>query len=110
MISKNCSIEEFVEGVKGKDSPEVIALAVEEATKADRKVMKTHKQCKTEKLRTYSRQLKRLINYHRYVVKPRFHTKTTYNLYMKYWGHPDQLADLIPPNPPVDTLDHQKTV
>jgi hypothetical protein len=39
MISKNYSIEEFVEVVKGKDSYEVIALAVEEATKADRKVV-----------------------------------------------------------------------
>jgi hypothetical protein len=110
MISKKCSVEEFVEAVKGKDSQEVIALAVEEATKADRKVMKTRKQGKTEKLQTYSRQLKRLINYHRYVVKPRFRDKTTYNLYMKYWGHLDQLPDLIPPNPPVDTLGQQKTV
>ena len=41
MISKKFDIEEFVEVVKGKDSQEVIALAVEEATKADRMVMKT---------------------------------------------------------------------
>lgn len=110
MISKKCSIDEFVEAVKGKNSQEVIALAVEEATKADRKVMKTRKQGKTEKLQTYSLQLKRLINYHRYVSKPRFHIKTTYNLYMKYWGHPDQLANLVPPNPPEDTAGHQITV
>jgi hypothetical protein len=110
MISKKYSIEAFVEAVKGKDSQEVIALAVEEATKADRKVMKTHKQGQTEKLQTYSRQLKRLINYHRYAAKPRFHIKTTYNLYMKYWGHPDQLADALPPNPPADTVISQKMV
>jgi hypothetical protein len=87
MISKKFHIEEFVEAVKGKDSQEVIALAVDEATRADRKVMKTRKQGKTEKLQTYSRQLKRLINYHRYVMKPRHRTKTTYDLYMKYWGN-----------------------
>ena len=89
MISTKCSIEEFVEAVKDKDPQEVIALAVKEATKADRKVMKTRKQGKTEKLETYSRQLKRLINYHRYAVKPCFRIKKTYNLYMKYWGEDD---------------------
>jgi hypothetical protein len=91
MISKKYSIEEFVNAVKGKDSQEVISLAVEEATKADRKVMKTRKQGKTEKLQVYSRQLKQLINYHRYVMKPRHRIKTTYNLYMKYWGNTDIL-------------------
>jgi hypothetical protein len=110
MISKKYSIEAFVEAVKGKDSQEVIALAVEEATQADRMVLKTRGQEKTEKLQTYSRQLKRLINYHRYAVKPRYHIKTTYNLYMKYWGFPDQLADTLSPVPPVNTLSHQKTV
>jgi hypothetical protein len=110
MISKKCSIEEFVETVKGKDSQEVIALAVKEATKADRLIMKQREQSKIENIQNYSHQLKRLINYHRYVVKPRFHIKTTYNLYMKYWGHPDQLVDLFPPNPPANTLGHQKIV
>jgi hypothetical protein len=109
MISKKCSIEAFVEAVKGKVSQEVIALAVEEATKADRKVMKTRKQSKTERLQTYSRQLKQLINYHRYIMKPRRRTKTTYNLYMKYWGHPDQQTDILPPNPPANPIGHQKT-
>jgi hypothetical protein len=110
MISKKFSIEAFVEAVNGKDSQEVIALAVEEATKADRKAMKTRKQDKAEKLQTYSRQLKRLINYHRYVVKPRYHIKMTYNLYMKYWGHQDQVADVFSPNPPADTVISQKMV
>lgn len=99
MISKKFHIEEFVEAVKGKDSQEVIALAIEEATRADRKVMKTRKQGKTEKLQAYSRQLKRLINYHRYVMKPRHRTKTTYNLYMKYWGNTDILDFSLPSNP-----------
>jgi hypothetical protein len=110
MISKQCSIEAFVEAVKGNASNEVIALAVDEATKADRKAMKTRKHSKTEKLQTYSGQLKQLINYHRYILKPRRRKKTTYNLYMKYWGHPDQLTDILPPNPPASTPGRQKTV
>ena len=104
MISKKFDIEEFVEVVKGKDSQEVIALAVEEATKADRMVMKTRKQGKTEKLQTYSRQLKRLINYHRYVMKPSRRTKTTYNLYMKYWGTTDLPDFSLPPKPSIEQI------
>ena len=98
MISKKFDIEEFVEAVKGKDSREVISLAVEEATGADRKVMKTRKQGKTEKLQAYSSQLKQLINYHRYVMKPRHRIKTTYNLYMKHWGNADILELSLPSN------------
>ena len=41
MISENCSIEEFVETVKDKAPWEVIALAVEEATQADRMIHRT---------------------------------------------------------------------
>jgi hypothetical protein len=92
MVSKNCSIDEFVEAVKGKSAQEVIELAVREATKADGLVLKNRKQAKTDDLQTYSRQLKRLINYHRYETKPRPHTKTTYNLYMKHWGDPERLG------------------
>ena len=110
MISKKYSIEEFVEAVKDKDSQEVIALAIEEATKADRKVMKKRKQCKIEMIQTYSHQLKRLVNYHRYAVKPRFKIKTTYNLYMKYWGDSGPLAELIPPEPDTKTMSSPKIV
>jgi hypothetical protein len=104
MISKKFSIEEFVVAVKGKDSQEVIALAVEEATKADRKLMKSREQGKTEKLQAYSRQLKRLINYHRFVVKPRFRVKTTYDLYMKYWGNTDIPEFSLPSNPSTEQI------
>lgn len=86
MISKKLSIEEFVEAVKEKNTQEVIEIAIQEATKADRLALKKRKQAKIDDLKTYSRQLRRLINYHRYVTKPRPHKKTTYNLYMKYWG------------------------
>lgn len=104
MISKKFNIEEFVEAVKGKDSQEVISLAVDEATKADRKVMKTRKQTKTERIQTYSRQLKQLINYHRYVMKPRHRIKTTYNLYMKYWGNTDLFEFSMPSNPSTEQI------
>lgn len=110
MISKNYSIEEFVEAVKGKDPQNVITLAVKEATKADRLLMKSRKQLKKENILTYSRQLKQLINYHRYVVKPRSHIKTTYNLYMKYWGASDQFTeDLLPLDPSTDKMHFRKT-
>lgn len=86
MISSACSIETFVEAVKDQDAMTVIAMAVDEATKADRLVLKNGRQGQNELLRTYSRQLKQLIAYHRYAVKPRRPEKTTYRLYMKYWG------------------------
>jgi hypothetical protein len=99
MISKKFSIEEFVEAVKVKDRQEVVALAIQEATKADRLFLKNRKQSKREEIQTYSRQLKQFINYHRYVVKPRHHMKKTYNLYMKYWGNSDLFTgDLLPPD------------
>jgi hypothetical protein len=99
MISKNFSIEEFVEAVKGKSAQKVITLANKEATKADRLALKKRKQLKIVELQTYSRQLKRLINYHRYVSKPRPLNKTTYNLYMKHWGNPEPLRATLPINP-----------
>lgn len=111
MISKKCSIEEFVETVKDKDSQEVIALAIKEATKADRLILKKRKQSKIENFQTYSCQLRQLINYHRYSVKPRRHVKTTYNLYMKYWGDSDQILEgLFPSNQPTNIRGLQKTV
>jgi hypothetical protein len=104
MISKKCSIEEFVEAVKGTNAQEVIALANREATKADRLALKKRKQSKIDDLQTYSRQLKRLINYHRYVTKPQPHKKITYNLYMKYWGDADHQKVVLPSNPSVGTF------
>jgi hypothetical protein len=101
MISEKFKIEEFVNAVKGKDPQEVIIIAIQEATKADRIVLKKRKQSKTEDIQAYSRQLKQLINYHRYSVKPRRHIKTTYNLYMKYWGDDNHLANVPQP---ADTL------
>ena len=93
MISNNCSIEEFVKAVQEKDSYGVINLAVQEATEVDRIVLKKRKKTKISDFQNYSRQLKQLINYHRYIIKPRQGMKTTYKLYMKYWGASDLLTD-----------------
>jgi hypothetical protein len=86
MISKKGRIEEFVEAVKSKKSQEVIELANREATKADLLVLKKRNSAKIDDLQAYSRQLKQLIKFHRYVIKPRHRVKTTYNLYMTHWG------------------------
>jgi hypothetical protein len=90
MISKNYSIEAFVEAVKGKASNEVIALAVEEATKADRRYYRARRcsgnRCYTE--RDYSRHLKRLIDYLRYTVTPKRRNDELYQLYTAHWGQP----------------------
>lgn len=95
MISKTCSIEAFAAFLKDKDSQTVIAMAVEEATKADRLILKKKQPGKMTLLQTYSIQLKQLISYHRYAVKPRQKEQTTYNLYMKYWGHVDPFERML---------------
>lgn len=95
MISKECSIEAFTAFLKDKDSQTVIAMAVEEATEADRLILKKSQPAQTALLQTYSRQLKQLIGYHRYAVKPRKKEQTTYNLYMKYWGQVDPLDRML---------------
>jgi hypothetical protein len=92
MISENCSIDEFVETVKGKDTQEVIALAIDEATRADRMVYRTKRSdgpCPNGEAE-YSHDLKTLIGYMRYTVKPKRPQDKAYRLYNAYWGEPDQ--------------------
>ncbi len=96
-------IEEFVKAVQGKDTYEVINLAVQEATEVDRIVMKKRKKSKIDNFQNYSRQLKQLISYHRYIIKPRRGMKTTYNLYMQYWGTADLSTDHHQCKPSMDT-------
>lgn len=84
MISKECCIEAFVEALKDMDSMTVISSAIQEATEADRLFLR--KDQLADIAANYSKQLKKLINYHRYTIKPNHSEKTTYNLYMKYWG------------------------
>lgn len=84
MISEDCNIESFAESLKDEDSMAVICAAIEEATAADRLFMK--KGQLSGAAAQYSRQLKQLINYHRYAVKPYHPKEASYNIYMKYWG------------------------
>ena len=73
MISKECKLSEFIGAVRGKDHYEVIQLADREATEAERlflrlKADNVARQCCGRK---YAEQIKQLINYMRYEVKPR---------------------------------------
>jgi hypothetical protein len=88
MISDNCRIDEFVETVKDKSPWEVIPLAVEEATWADRKFLRHHRKDHfgNDYEQEYSRRLKRLINYMRYTIKPKRSGDQVYDLYTTYWG------------------------
>ena len=89
MISDNCIIDEFVETVKGKSPWEVIPLAVEEATWADRKFMRQNRNGNYETGcgQEYSHSLKRLIDYMRYTIKPKRSNDKVYQLYTTYWDN-----------------------
>jgi hypothetical protein len=89
MISEDCRIDEFVEMVKGKTPWEVIVLANEEATWADRMFLQSHgkSDCRADDCgQQYSRSLKRLINYMRYTIKPKRSDDQVYDLYTTHWG------------------------
>ena len=106
MISANFSIDEFVEAVKDKDIWEVLDLAVDEITWADRIYYHNHRG--SEKLllggQPYSRQLKQLINYLRYEVKPRRPQNKAYRLYVANWGDFDQERRDLLTDRPADTV------
>jgi hypothetical protein len=89
MISENCSIDEFVETVKDKKPWEVIALAVEEATRADRLFYRNRLRSENGLFcgEHYSNRLKQLIAYLRYTVKPRRVNDEVYHLYTAHWGN-----------------------
>ncbi|BBO93038.1 hypothetical protein [Desulfosarcina ovata] len=91
MISENCDIDEFVEAARNKDILEVIALAIDEATAAERIFYHTHRHTEKDRLcgEQYSRQLKQLINYLRFEIKPRRPKSRAYQLYMANWGGED---------------------
>lgn len=92
MISENCSIGEFVDSVKDREAWEVIVLAVDEATSAER--MSYHitplSEHQLSRSKQYSRHLKRLINYLRYAVKMKRPEDEVYHLYKTYWEDPQQ--------------------
>jgi len=87
MISNRYDIDEFVEKVNGRDRWDVVALAIEEATATDRLCMKASEQADKETVQAYSRQLKQLIDYHRFAAKPKYPQSKAYTLYMAHWGH-----------------------
>ena len=92
MISETCSIDEFVAAVKSKESWEVIALAIDEATQADRMAFRNRRRTNGQSFdfKTYSRRLKRLINYLRYEIKPHRPEDRAYALYVAHWGITEQ--------------------
>lgn len=73
MISQNCDFKMFIEAVKSKDHMEVIYLAEQEATEAERLSFQSHsnpeeiQKCGQE----YSGLLKGLIQYLKYSIKPK---------------------------------------
>jgi hypothetical protein len=102
MISENCSLEEFVETVKGRETWEVLSQAIDEATRADRMFMRSHQHTDQALLcgQTYSRQLKQLINYLRFTVNPRLPNSKAYRLYMAHWGAMEEVSsDLMTVEP-----------
>jgi hypothetical protein len=94
MISKACNIEEFVEAVKGKKAWDVLTLAIEEADRADRLSYRSRRHIEAALCcdPRYARQLKQLINYFRYAVKPRRPASKVYRLYQTHWGQAAQGA------------------
>jgi hypothetical protein len=75
MISKECKFSDFVGAVQNKDYFEILHLADQEATAAERLFLQprndtiTRQRCSKE----YAERIKQLIDYMRYEVKP--HTK-----------------------------------
>jgi hypothetical protein len=106
MISENCSIDEFVEAVKDKDTWEVLTLAVDEATWADRRAYRTNRDCHQQPPcgQQYSQHLKQLINYLRFEVKPKRPRDKAYRLYLMYWGNPTQGHTDLLTEPPTDAV------
>jgi hypothetical protein len=73
MISKECRFSDFVGALRDKDFFEILHLADQEATAAERLFLRprvdpaTRQRCGKE----YAERIKRLIYYMRYEVKPR---------------------------------------
>lgn len=98
MISKNFSIEEFVASAKEKSSWEVLSMAVEEASWADRMAYRSDRPSDSQR---YSRHLKRLISYLRYETIPKRPQDRAYQLYMSHWARPQEMhTDLLLDQPP----------
>jgi hypothetical protein len=87
MISNNCSIDEFVETIKGQKPSDVIVVAIDEADNADRMIYRYKRELETLRhRRRYSNQLKQLINYLQFEITPRRKNDKVYDYYMTYWN------------------------
>jgi hypothetical protein len=73
MISKECKLSDFVGAVRNKDYFEILHLADQEATEAERLLLrpKNVKGGRQRCGREYAERIKQLIDYMRYEVKPR---------------------------------------
>jgi len=76
MISKECKFSEFMVAVRDKDYFDVIQLAEQEATDAERLFLRVRadEPQKTRCGEDYAERIKQLIDYMRYEVKPRIRT------------------------------------
>ncbi len=99
MISKNFSIEEFVETAKERSSWEVLSPAVEESNWADRMAYRSDNPAANQR---YSRHLKRLIGYLRYETIPKRPHDKADQLYMAHWGAPHAMQPNPLMDPPLD--------
>lgn len=88
MISDNCSIDEFVAAVKHRDAWEALTLAIDEVTAAERRSYRNQQygDCEVCCSQDYSVQLKELIDYLRFAIKPKRADNKAYQLYMTHWG------------------------
>lgn len=73
MISKECKFSDFVVAVRNKNYFEILHLADQEATAAERLFLKPRVGNSVRQLcgRDYAERIKHLIDYMRYEVKPR---------------------------------------
>jgi hypothetical protein len=83
MISSDCNFKTFIEAVKDKDREEVIYLAEQEATQADRLVLQSKYSPKEKQKcgKQYSAILKAFIQYIKYTVKPAIPEDHEYKLF-----------------------------
>jgi hypothetical protein len=84
MISKNCDFKMFIEAVKNKDHMEVVYLAEQEATRAERLALRSpsNPEEKQKCGREYSGLLKGLIQYLRYSIKPKLPEGHDYQVFI----------------------------
>jgi len=76
MISKECKFLDFVGAIRNKDYFEILQLADQEATAAERLFLRSRTDASIQRRcsREYAERIKQLIAYMRYEVKPGAHS------------------------------------